>query len=469
MNEELAQQSYVHPAIAIAMLVAIGLMFALPKRKLIATFIFSGILIPMDQILVLGPLHFPMIRILVLFAWIRIYMAAKASGTPILPNKFNVLDKLVLFYAAFDALDYIILWGFSAQAIINRLGAAYMVIGIYFVLRACIRDEHDILLAIRSLAWVCAIVALIMTAEHMTGQNPYGYLGGSRAWTRDALMVRESKLRAMGPFQHPILAGSFGGVCLPLFLALWIRRQKFYALLGILSSTIIVFASASSTPIMAYVFGAFAFSLWRYRRYMRMVRWGIVGVLLTLQLAMKAPVWALIQRVDLVGGSSGFHRFNLVDQTIRHFWDWWLFGVKNTFNWGPDLWDHANQYVAVATNSGVVPLALFIAILVYGFKYAGRARKSREDGRRGSRFVWALSASLLAHLVAFFGISYVDQTIIALWGVLAMIQVAGAQSAVPKSLVRGRREIQQIPNFGELSPAEAKVPKMPSQRLAAPV
>src|SRR5581483_4170234 len=326
-------------------------------------------LIPMDQILVVGPFHFQMIRILVLFAWIRIFMTAKASGTAFLPNKFNLLDKVVLLYAVFDAFDYLILWGFSPQAIINRLGAMYMVIGIYFLLRACIRDERDILLTIRSLAYVSAIVALIMLVEHITKQNPYGYFGGSREWTRDALMVRDSKLRAMGPFQHPILAGSFGGVCLPLFLALWVKRQRFYAALGIMASMTIIFASASSTPILAFVFGAFAFSLWRYRRYMRMVRWGIVGVLLTLQLAMKAPVWALIQRVDLVGGSSGFHRFNLVDQTIRHFWDWWLFGVKNTFNWGPDLWDHANQYVAVATNSGLVPLALFIAILVYGFKY----------------------------------------------------------------------------------------------------
>jgi len=305
-----------------------------------------------------------------------------------------------------------------------------------------------------------------MVAEHVTKQNPYGYLGGSRAWTRGALMVRESKLRAMGPFQHPILAGSFGGVCLPLFLALWLKRQKFYAVLGILSSTAIVFASASSTPIMASVVGLFGFSLWRYRRYMRMVRWGIVCLLVTLHLAMKAPVWALIQRVDLVGGSSGFHRFNLVDQTIQHFWDWWLFGVKDTYSWGPDLWDHANQYVAVATNSGLLPLAFFIAILVLGFKLAGRARRSREGSRRGSRFVWALSAALLAHLFAFFGISYVDQTVIALWGVLAMIQVAGAQPVSAKTVNRARMGIRSVPDLAGQTPTEvAKLPNLPLHRL----
>jgi hypothetical protein len=469
MNEELAQQTYVHPVIALAMLVTIGFMFALPRRKLIVPFVFGGVLIPMDQILVVGPLHFPMIRVLVLFAWIRIFMAAKASGATILPNKFSTLDRVVLLYAVFDALDYIILFGFSAQAIINRLGAAYMVIGIYFLMRACIRDERDILLTMRSLAYVSALVALIMLVEHVTKQNPYGYIGGSRAWTRDALMVRDSKLRAMGPFQHPVLAGAFGGVCLPFFLALWIKREKFCASLGILSSTVIVLASASSTPIMAYVFGLFGFSLWRFRRYMHMVRWGIVCVLVGLQLVMKAPVWALIQRVDVVGGSSGFHRFNLVDQTIRHFWDWWLFGVKDTYNWGPDLWDHANQYVAVATNSGFVPLCFFIAILVFGFKLAGRARRSREDNPRSSRFVWALNAALLAHLVAFFGISYVDQTVIALWGVLAMIQVAGAQLTSPKTGNRSRMRIQSVHDVAGPLPTEvSKRGSLPLHRLGSP-
>jgi hypothetical protein len=454
MNEDLAQQSSVHPVIAVAMLVAIVFLFALPRRKLIVAFIFAGILIPMDQILVVGPFHFQMIRILVLFAWIRIFMTAKASGTAFLPNKFNLLDKVVLLYAVFDAFDYLILWGFSPQAIINRLGAMYMVIGIYFLLRACIRDERDILLTIRSLAYVSAIVALIMLVEHITKQNPYGYFGGSREWTRDALMVRDSKLRAMGPFQHPILAGSFGGVCLPLFLALWVKRQRFYAALGIMASITIIFASASSTPILAFAVGIMGFFLWPYRRYMRIVRWGLACLLVLLHIIMKAPVWALIQRVDIVGGSSGFHRFNLVDQTIRHFWDWWLFGVKNTFNWGPDLWDHANQYVAVATNSGLLPLAFFIAILVFGFKFAGRARRSRENNRRESRFVWALSAALLAHSIAFFGISYVDQTIIAFWGVLAMIQVAGSQPAPVVSVERSRIGIRSVADLGQ-TPIEA--------------
>ena len=51
---------------------------------------------------------------------------------------------------------------------------------------------------------------------------------------------------------------------------------------------------------------------------------------------MKAPVWALIARVDLTGSSSSYQRYQLVDMTIRHFGAWWLIGTPDYVNWGSD-------------------------------------------------------------------------------------------------------------------------------------
>jgi hypothetical protein len=392
----------------------------------------------MDQVLVMGPLHFPMIRVLVVAGWARIVMSKLVSGRPSSKVKMNVLDWLVILYAVSDFIGYVALWDFSIQAVINRCGAVLMAVGIYFLLRVLLKTESDVVLAIKVLAGVAAMIALIMLVEHKTGQNPYGYLGGSRAWTRDALMVREAGIRAMGPFQHPILAGSFGGVTLPLFLGLWIKKQRFCAAIGVVSATTIAIMSASSTPIMAYGVALVAMASWLIRNYMRIVRWSLAIALLTLHLVMKAPVWALIQRTDVLGGSSGFHRFNLVDQTIRHFGEWWLFGIKDTGSWGPDLWDHANQYVAVGTNSGILPLIFFVGIVVYGFKEAGVAR-ARQSNRTESRFVWTLGAGILANVVAFFGISYVDQIIIAWWGVLAMVQAMAVTATSRPKLLRSNR------------------------------
>jgi hypothetical protein len=113
----------------------------------------------------------------------------------------------------------------------------------------------------------------------------------------------------------------------------------------------------------------------------------------------------------------------LIDQCIRHFGDWWLFGVKSTAEWGWDMWDTANQYVSICDNSGILPFILFLAAIVYGFKFLGKARKA-AGSRNQQQFFWILGAALFANAVAFFGISYWDQIQVVWYGLLAAISAA---------------------------------------------
>src|SRR5208282_2357750 len=55
--------------------------------------------------------------------------------------------------------------------------------------------------------------------------------------------------------------------------------------------------------------------------------------------------------------------------------------------------------------------------------YVGKARRSTRD-QKEQFFLWALGAALFANVVAFFGISYFDQTIVAWYALLAMILAA---------------------------------------------
>jgi hypothetical protein len=205
--------------------------------------------------------------------------------------------------------------------------------------------------------------------------------------------------------------------------------------MGIVSSTVIVLASNSSTPILAYAGGVAALCLWPLRKWTRAMRWGVGFAVVALHVVMKAPVWHLIARVDISGGSSSYHRFMLVDQCIRHFHDWWLLGVKSTFDWGWDMWDTCNQFVATADGSGLLPLILFISIFIFGFKYLGRARKAASSRSRET-LPWALGAALFANMVAFWGISYSDQIIVVWYGLLASISAATV--TVP---ARGRKQL----------------------------
>ena len=49
-----------------------------------------------------------------------------------------------------------------------------------------------------------------------------------------------------------------------------------------------------------------------------------------LHMVMKTPVWHLISRIDIAGGSSSYHRYELVDQCIRHFSDGGPWGSNTT-------------------------------------------------------------------------------------------------------------------------------------------
>jgi hypothetical protein len=419
-------ETIANPIVLVITLI-LGLVICLGSpRKALVAFLAGAILIPQDHVLLIGGLHFPMLRVLVLFGIVRLVREKISSKARIFSGGTNKIDVAVVLLAVFTAVAGILLFRESG-AIIFQLGNLYTVFGIYFLLRFLIRTKEDVVCMVRTLSCVAAVIAVIMTWEIATGHNPYALLGGARASSYANILERDDRFRAMGGFGHPILAGTFGAILIPLFALLWRegKRNRALAVIGIVSATVITLASNSSTPILAYAAGVLALCLWPLRRWMRAIRWGIVITLVSLHMVMKAPVWHLISRIDISGGSSSYHRYQLVDQCIRHFGDWWLIGVKSTADWGWDMWDTANQYVGTCDSSGLLPFILFVASIVYGFKYLGTARKVSAN-RKQQIFLWALGSALFANAVAFFGISYWDQTQVVWYGLLAAISAAAA-------------------------------------------
>jgi len=434
------QQTIIHPAVAIAVLIAGLLICFLPRKKAVLPFLAAAILIPTDQILLIGGLHFPMLRVLILFGFARMLRTKISSGFQVFSGGLNRLDLTVILLAVSIAIAGLLLWQQSA-VVVFQLGELYSAFGVYFLLRFLIRDQDDVERTIRTLAYIAVVVAGIMSYEQATGSNPYyASLGGSLASVYGSAMERDGRFRATGCFAHPILAGTFGGILLPLFFGLWwkAKQSRKCAVLGMVAATVIAAASNSSTPLFAYIGGLVGLCFWPLRRQMRVIRWGIVTVIVSLHMVMKAPVWHLISRVDLTGGSSSYHRYQLVDMFIRHFWDWWLVGTKSNADWGWDMWDLSNQYVGTGEASGVIAFILFVAVIVYGFKYLGKARKACAGEGAQEIFMWSLGAAVFANAVAFFGISYFDQTIVAWYALLAMISAA----AVP--VIAHRRESRQV-------------------------
>lgn len=414
-------ETIVNPVVLAATLLAGVLILVLPRNKAIIPFISAGILIPIDHILVVGGVHFPMLRVLALFGIIRMFCARDKMFA----GGMNGIDKAVILLSVFTTIDNILLWQAWGE-VTYQLGLLFTAFGVYFLLRYLIRDQEDVKRALCVLAWVTVIIATMMMYESITGRNLfYAILGGARAADLAHAEERANAFRASGCFGHPIIAGTFGGFMVPLFVGWWRwdKQSRIFAGVGAVAAITIPFSVGSSTALFALLAGVGALLLWPLRRHMRTLRWAIVVTLVSLHIVMKAPVWQLIARVHLSDGSSSYHRYELVNQCILHFWDWALIGTKTYGSWGWDMWDLANQYVATADTSGLIPLVALFAILVFGFKYVGKARQYYQSDKQQEFFVWAIGASLFANVAAFFGISYWDQIVVPWYGLLVMISV----------------------------------------------
>lgn len=419
-------ETNLHPAVLIAMLIAIALMMLLPRKYIVVPFLFAAILAPVGQQVYVAGAHVFVVRILVLAGWVRISWMRLSSQAVFVPGGLKFIDRAFILWVVCRTSAFMLLYH-STGALMNQVGFLWDALGGYFLLRFLVRDTEDTSCVIKTFARIAAILAAAMVCERYIGRNPFGLIGGALTpWIRDGVA------RCQGPFEHAILAGTFGAVSLPLFVWQWKRDDsKLLAVVGMIASSVIVLMSKSSTPLMAFLGGIIALCSWPLRDHMRFVRWAIVIVLVSLHLAMKAPVWMLISRVDFTGGNSGYHRAELIDQTIHHFGEWWLIGTDNNQNWALEMGDVGNQFIGEAVTGGLATLMCFIAMISWSFGTIGTARRSARGKRKSEWLVWSLGAALFAHIVAFFGISYFDQTRFAWYALLAIIPIATAAVAAP--------------------------------------
>ncbi len=413
--------TFATPLAIVVLLLAAILIVTLPRKYVVVPFLLVGLLIPLGVSLVVAGLHFSADRLLLIVAWSRLLARGERY-----PHRLNSLDKVIVYGFLINSIAYVLAWR-EFGALINRAGFLCTSTGSYLLLRSLIRTKEDVLLAIKVLAVVMAILAPPMWYEHKTQHNLFSLVGAAE-WN---INLRDGKIRATGPFGASIIGGTLGVVSIPLFVGLWqYGRAKLLAGIGIVSSCVLMIASASSTPIMSLPAGIIALCLWPWRNKMRSVRRGIVVLLVCLQVEMgiksRAPVWFAIDRVSGFLGGSGWHRAMLIDNFVRHFFEWCLIGTKNYPDWGWSMWDVDNAFVGAGVTGGLPGFILYLLIFVYGYRMIGvETRAAWKSGKSGkdARLIWAIGAALFANTTGFFGIVYFDQSVLAWYALLVMIQV----------------------------------------------
>ena len=131
-----------------------------------------------------------------------------------------------------------------------------------------------------------------------------------------------------------------------------------------------------------------------------------------------------MSHIELTAGNSGWHRAELIDTFVRHFSDWWLIGTNKQATWGFEMDDTCQQWVAEGGIGGLATLACFILFISRAFGKIGQARKRLSRDRKQEWMLWFIGVALFSHCVAFFGISYFDQTRFSWYVLLCIISVA---------------------------------------------
>lgn len=417
------------------------LMLVAPRRYAFVPVIVLVCYMTMGQRVVIAGLNFTMLRVLLLFAWLRLFVRGEFYRVP-----WNTVDRLVLLWVAIRTVNYTLVWG-DTSALVNRLGYAYDIVGCYFLFRFLVRDTDDMLRIVRFLAIFIIPVAAFMLLEKVSGRNAFAAFGGVPLIPE----IRDGVLRCQGPFSHSILAGTFGATMIPLFVGGYMSGAVSIWLTGlsILASTAIVVTAGSSGPVLAYAFGVLALCLWPLRRYMRIVRWSILLVLVALQFVMNAPIWFVMARLSVFSGSTGWYRGYLIDMTVKHFNEWWLIGSNAAPTWHFYLADVTNQYIAEGLSGGLFAMILFIAIITLSYREIGRSVRSANISRSMRYFSWAMGATLLTHTVSFFSVSYFDQNVVTFYLLLAAIGTL----SVSLSTAREQDEVTRPVNSESFAPA----------------
>jgi hypothetical protein len=397
-------------------LVASLFIATLPRRLAPIALLLGALYMTRDQIIMVGPAHFTVIQILITVGMIRVL----ARGERI-AGGLNNMDRFLILWA---------IWMYGSSAFhapgawVFRAGVMWTNLGSYFLLRIFIQNDEDVKSIFKVLFILMVPAAMLMILEKFHGKDYIAAFGGVSVVPN----FREGHFRAQGAFAHAILAGAAGAGCFPMALYFWKSHRKF-SLLGLFGAGGIIFASTSSGPVMMLIFSICGLLFWKIRRNLRAFRWFMLIAIIVLDMIMKAPVYFLMARIDISGGSTGYYRAQLIRTTIEHLHEWWAVGTDYTRHWmatgthaNDQHADLTNHFVVMGVSGGLLLMFLFIIVLTIAFNLVGKTlRENEQTSIEHCYLSWTLGATLFGYVWVFFSISLYDQSIVFFYLILASI------------------------------------------------
>lgn len=421
------------------LIVSVTSVILLPRKWAPIPLLASCCYMTTGQGIEVGPLTLPVYRLVLAAGLVRV-IARRES----MVGGINTIDKLIVVWAMWMIFASFFHEWKPGSGPVYASGFVYNIVLVYLLSRVWCKDLAELMAVFRTVAWLLVPVAGAMFAEHLVEKNYFGILFGG---VSEGVYWREGKIRAQGPFAHPILAGTVGAVCFPLMIGIW-RQYRVSAAVGMAACLAIVLASTSSGPLMSLVFGILGVLMWSYQRWLRALRWAFVVAYLCAELLMTRPAYYLISKIDLTGSSTGWHRTRLIEAAFEHLSEWWAFGTDYTVHWmGLAVDDEGlksditNYYLWMGTIGGLLAMLLLIAMMWCAFVWVGRSVRNLPEGLRNHQFmIWCLGAGLLAHAATSMSMGYTDQSMMFFWlnigaisSMYSVVSIASAAERPPPS------------------------------------
>jgi len=336
---------------------------------------------------------------------------------------YNAIDKLFFYYIFFGSIIYILASQDIIGAAIFKSGQFVDSVVLYIVFRRIVDSSETIDIIVKTFS-VCILILLPFAIfEFFTAKNFFSLVG------RSSISIRHGEIRAAATFSHAILFGSFAAALFPVCWAAYMQQRKWLYLLATLSCIFFVIASSSSGPLVVLA-GVIVFVMFfRWKQYSNLLAGSLAAGALFIHLARESPLWHFLYiRLPVKGGSTGWHRYQLVEAAVKDFWEWCWLGYGDVGPiWHVKYWaythakftDITNHFLLEGVRGGFLTMFLFILLCYKTTKSLGSLSIIEHD--RGSQWLWwGFTVMMIAHCITFLSVAYFGQITMLLYLTIAL-------------------------------------------------
>jgi hypothetical protein len=375
--------------------------------------------------------------------------------------QWKLLDKLIIVSMVVYAAALSMTTPFE-EWLENRLGFVMDTAFAYFVVRLVLVNRQQMTTVIKALGVVVVFLAVHGVVETFTGWSIYKGLGVYCPWATGKGMEYQTRYglnRSMGPSGETIMFGLTFAALMPLFWMLrhepppWGRRSYFLVAAAIVG----VGSTVSSGPYMALIITLICLALERAKALVKPALVMIIIGCVFIEIVSNRHVYYVIGDFTM-DPESAWYRARLIDVAVDKLPEYWKYGYGfGDPGWGPYIdgrnrSDGVNDYIVQAVLYGIGGLIAYVSVLTAALcGVVLRYRAGASSWLQSS--IWALMASMVGLMTAFWSVSLFGQTIsllyvlLGLFGAFALDPVVARPATVTEtrpSQLRGVRVLENV-------------------------